>query len=60
MIPKKGSTWPSSNPLTKLTAADGAAGDSLGNCLATIGHNIVVVGASPAADFNGAIYFFQD
>ena len=32
VIPKKGSTWPSSNPLTKLTAADGAAGDSLGNC----------------------------
>ena len=60
VIPKKGSTWPSSSPLTKLVASDGMAGDGLGNCLTTIGNDIVVVGASGAANFNGAIYFYQD
>lgn len=60
VIPKKGGTWPSSSPLTKLTADFGMVGDSLGSAVATIGHNIIVVGASPATGYNGAVYFFQD
>ena len=60
VIPKKGGTWPSASPLTKLIASDGMPGDGLGTCLATIGRNVVVVGASGAADYDGAIYFFQD
>lgn len=60
VIPKKGGTWPISSPLTKLVAYDGMPGDGLGSALATIGSNIIVVGASSAANYNGAIYFYKD
>jgi hypothetical protein len=55
VTPKKGGTWPSSSPLTKLVATDGMPGDGLGTCLATIGRNVVVVGAAGAAKYDGAI-----
>ncbi len=60
VVPKKGGTWPSSSALTELTASDGMPGDYFGSALATIGSNIIVVGASSAANYNGAVYFYQD
>jgi hypothetical protein len=59
VIPKKGRTWPSSNPLTKLVASDGAPGDYFGfSGLTTIGSKTIVVGAPYAP--NGGLYLFQN
>ena len=58
VIPKKGSTWPSTSP-TKLVANFGEPGDYLGYVgLTTIGKHIIVVGAPYAA--NGGLYFYQN
>jgi hypothetical protein len=61
VLPKVGSTWPSSNPV-KEVASDGVAGDEFGTSgLVAIGTTAFCI-ASPYSSggaYNGSVYFFD-